>query len=239
MSKRLQGLLLICLTVALFVTVDWALAHPPSANAYNCSGPGATCQAASFSSSSGSASLPSGNFANLRAGGIDAGVVVSPRFVATTTDAGCAVTIPTNQRLCVDTDGSPYLSFDGVNANWTGSNFIITSAGLIVNACCQSQLNGGVVIGQSTAAITSTPRGTATIDFASIAIDNCATSTVTVTGAVADNPVVLGVPNASNTTGSQFTAWVSATNTVTVKHCCVASGPCDPASGTFTARVIN
>lgn len=78
--------------------------------------------------------------------------------------------------------------------------------------------------------------GTATIDFASIAAGNCATSTITVTGAADGDIVKLGVPNAANTTGSQFTAWVSASDTVTVKHCCI-SGTCDPGSGSFRATV--
>lgn len=81
--------------------------------------------------------------------------------------------------------------------------------------------------------------GSATINFASTAATACsAASTITVTGAVADKPVWLGVPNAAATSGVIFHAWVSAANTVSVQACNItAAGALDPASGTFTARV--
>lgn len=86
--------------------------------------------------------------------------------------------------------------------------------------------------------------GSATIDFAVLAVSVCATvdaaaapATITVTGAADGDLVRLSVPNAANVAGSSFNAWVSAANTVTVQHCCNIAGTCNPASAVFTARV--
>jgi len=108
--------------------------------------------------------------------------------------------------------------------------FSITEAGTLLAP-------SGIVIGSTGYTITNENRGTATIDFGSIAIANCADSTITVSGSNAGDAVQLGVPNAAMVTGSQFSAWVSSSNTVSVRHCCNGAATCDPASGTFTAWV--
>lgn len=110
----------------------------------------------------------------------------------------------------------------------------------LLNDLAELSLADSVILGVGGTAIGSSMRGTATLDFASAAAGACsAVLTITVTGAVADTEVALGVPNVSEIAGSQFTARVSATNTVSVKHCCNGAGPCDPASGSFAARVFN
>lgn len=97
----------------------------------------------------------------------------------------------------------------------------------------------GTTIGASGTAISKSIRGTATLDFASAAAGACsAVLTITVTGATTTGDVAGGVPNGSNTTGSDFFFWVSAADTVSVKHCCHV-GTCDPTSGSFAARVFN
>lgn len=78
----------------------------------------------------------------------------------------------------------------------------------------------------------------ATLDFGSTSAQSSADLTITVTGATAGAPVMLGVPNGSVLSNSSFSAWVSATNTVTVRFNNYSSGSQDPASGTFTVRVI-
>lgn len=78
--------------------------------------------------------------------------------------------------------------------------------------------------------------GSATLDFASTAAGAVSDLTITVTGAADGDPVILGVPNASITATATFTAWVSGTNTVTVRFSPKATE--DPASGTFKVRVI-
>lgn len=56
-------------------------------------------------------------------------------------------------------------------------------------------------------------------------------------GAAIGDCVILGVDNASVTASVQYTAWVSAANTVTVRARTVAVGE-NPASGTFRATVV-
>lgn len=78
----------------------------------------------------------------------------------------------------------------------------------------------------------------ATLDFPSTLGGASADLTITVTGAVAGDQVILGVPNASVVANSCFTAWVSASNTVTVRFNNYAAISGDPASGTFNAKVV-
>jgi hypothetical protein len=82
---------------------------------------------------------------------------------------------------------------------------------------------------------------TATLDFPSTAAGNCEVLTITVTGAAVGDRVILGIPNAS-VPGARYyypTAWVSATNTVTVKGCNLETiTALDPASGSFTVEVL-
>jgi hypothetical protein len=78
---------------------------------------------------------------------------------------------------------------------------------------------------------------TATLDFGSVVAGAIADLTVTVTGAVVGDIVALGAPAIPNK-GTYF-AWVSATNTVTVRF---ANNDLttakDPASGSFKVRVF-
>lgn len=80
---------------------------------------------------------------------------------------------------------------------------------------------------------------TATLDFASTIAGTNTDLTVTLTGAAVGDIVELGVPNASIVVNSCFTAWVSATNTVTVRfNNYDLTTARDPASGTFRVSVL-
>jgi len=80
--------------------------------------------------------------------------------------------------------------------------------------------------------------GSATLDFPSTLAQTDADLTITVTGAGDGDVVMLGVPNGSTLTGSCYTAWVSAANTVTVRFSVYGIAAKDPASGTFKVRII-
>lgn len=80
--------------------------------------------------------------------------------------------------------------------------------------------------------------GSATLDFGNTAAQNSADLTITVTGAANGDVVSLGVPNSSVNANTCFTAWVSATDTVTVRFNNYSSGAVDPASGTFKIKVL-
>jgi hypothetical protein len=80
---------------------------------------------------------------------------------------------------------------------------------------------------------------TATLDFASIAASSFADLTITVTGAVSGDTVIVNPIAGSATTDVVYTGWVSAANTVTIRASNVSSTTArDPASGTFRATVI-
>lgn len=172
----------------------------------------------------GQALRPSG------AGGPLSGTTLSLSDTLTSTVAGGSYSFrqPSLSRLDIGGGADDFLQSNGTRIDIGGGVGSVTTL-----------TAGPLIIGNSGTAINSSMRGTATLDFASAAAGACsAVLTITVTGAVAGTEVALGVADASNTTGSDFFAWVSATNTVSVKHCCHV-GTCDPASASFAARVFN
>lgn len=79
---------------------------------------------------------------------------------------------------------------------------------------------------------------TSALDFGSVAAQSFADLTATVTGAVTGDSVALGVPVEAVTAGIVYSAWVSATNTVTVRAHNYTAAALDPASGTFKATIV-
>jgi hypothetical protein len=79
----------------------------------------------------------------------------------------------------------------------------------------------------------------AIMDFPSTSAQSSSDLTATVTGAVAGTPVLLGVPNASVVANTSYSAWVSSTNTVTVRFNNYSSSSANPASGSFYLIVLN
>lgn len=100
--------------------------------------------------------------------------------------------------------------------------------------------SSGVTIGSGGAAISKVLTATATLDFADTAPQATTDLTITVTGAVDGNVVVMGIVNASQPAGAcDFRAWVSAADTVTIRFTNNnIVGNINPASGTFRATVI-
>ena len=78
----------------------------------------------------------------------------------------------------------------------------------------------------------------ATLDFSSTSAQTCSALTATVTGSSDGDPCSLGVPNVSNVGNGNFSCFVSAANTVTVKFCNPSAGALDPASGSFKITVF-
>ncbi|MCC6747978.1 MAG: hypothetical protein IT371_09990 [Deltaproteobacteria bacterium] len=64
------------------------------------------------------------------------------------------------------------------------------------------------------------------------------TATLTVESAQAGDPCVVGAPSTGGAADSTFSCYVSAANTVTVKHCTPGTAV-NPASATFFVRVIS
>lgn len=80
--------------------------------------------------------------------------------------------------------------------------------------------------------------GTATLDFPSTSARKSSDLTITVTGALTTDAVMLGAPNGSVIANSCYTVWVSASNTVTVRFNNYDTGALDPVSGTFKAIIV-
>jgi hypothetical protein len=106
-------------------------------------------------------------------------------------------------------------------------------------------VRGKTLLGTTTEtanAITRSLGGSIAFDFASVTI-TCEDSTgITVTGAVAGDACFVGPPTTVSGAGtglhSSFTCYVSAADTVKVRHC--AAGTADnPASATYYVRVIS
>lgn len=80
--------------------------------------------------------------------------------------------------------------------------------------------------------------GTATLDFGATAAQSSSDLTITVTGAADGDLIQLGTPNAATLTNSSYNAWVSASNTVTVRFNNYSTGSQNPASASFNVSVI-
>ncbi|MFN7929886.1 MAG: hypothetical protein U0Y68_18460 [Blastocatellia bacterium] len=110
----------------------------------------------------------------------------------------------------------------------TWINKTLTSPTINSPSLTNVTVGGGTVITQIISA-------TATLDFdlTSVASQDL---TMTATGAALGDTVALGVPHGSVTANTVFFAWVSASNTITVRAQRVSGTP-DPASGTFRVTV--
>jgi hypothetical protein len=105
-------------------------------------------------------------------------------------------------------------------------------------SCTNVTATGTLTLGSGTA-VSKILSATATLDFASIAVNAYEDLTITVTGAVSGDSVVVTPVSGSATADIVYTGWVSAADTVTVRASNVsATNARDPASGTFRATVI-
>jgi hypothetical protein len=81
-------------------------------------------------------------------------------------------------------------------------------------------------------------KASATLNFPSTGAHSSSDLTVTVTGAAIRDGVVIQPDPAAIVANSCYTAWVSATNTVTVRFNHYGSGSSDPASNVFDLTII-
>ena len=82
--------------------------------------------------------------------------------------------------------------------------------------------------------------GTASLDFPAVPANSCVVDHVTVTGAATGDTLALGVPVAATVADVNYTGYVLAGDTVTVKACNVATAAsANPPAGTFRADVFS
>jgi hypothetical protein len=164
--------------------------------------------------------------------GIFRRIAVAAAGIITLVGTGVAFTIlaPSNNNTLTN----QIKTADGRSAWYVTSSGSTTQSGSLR---VRGALSGSTLqIGGTTATLTNFLTNTATLDFANLAVASCELLTITVNGAADGDPVTLGVPNGSQVTNGFFSAYVSATNTVSVKFCAVISG--DPTSGTFRVDVL-
>lgn len=99
-----------------------------------------------------------------------------------------------------------------------------------------SAQHSGLTGGGTTTLHTHTLHGTGSLDFGTIASNSTAEDTLTVTGAAPTSSVSVGAPAAIEA-GLVWSAYVSATNTVTVRVHNMTGGNITPAVATWHARV--
>jgi hypothetical protein len=97
-------------------------------------------------------------------------------------------------------------------------------------------LNG--FIAGSGATITKVLTATASLNFPSISAASQADLTISVPGAVAGDEVIMSLP-AAPAAGLVFNAFVSATNTVTIRASNITGSPVDAAAASYGVIVIN
>lgn len=106
----------------------------------------------------------------------------------------------------------------------------------ITNFSGPVQSDNGFIVG-SGSTVSAIFKGSASLDFASIAAAASADLTITVTGAAVGDSVALALP-AAPAAGLVFNAFVSATNTVTVRASNITALAVDAAAATYGAVVI-
>lgn len=117
----------------------------------------------------------------------------------------------------------------------SGTNLTTPEAGAVEYDASNLYITNGSTIRFTIAKMLS---GSATLDFGNTAAGTSDDLTVTITGAADGDEVVLGVPNAAMNASSSYFAWVSATNTITIRHNNYSTGAINPASATFKVSVI-
>jgi hypothetical protein len=118
------------------------------------------------------------------------------------------------------TAGTNLTTAEAGAVEWDGTNLFLTTSGAV-----RQTINQGLT-------------ATASLNFPSTAVGAVSNLTVTVTGAALNDVVSLGVPNGSVPLTGDFSAWVSAANTVTVRYTNNSTTTAqDPAINTFKVFV--
>ncbi len=144
-----------------------------------------------------------------------------------TDKAGADLQIQGGQSTGTGTPGN--VVFRTATAGSTGSSLNAYATRMTVSP-------SGVTIGSGGSAIPKVLRASAALDF-NLSADIVEDQTMACVGVVSGDDVAIGVPNGSVTTTAQFTTWVSADDTITIR-CRTAVAGENPASGTFSATIF-
>jgi hypothetical protein len=150
---------------------------------------------------------------------------------------------PNIARLLIQTNGNVGLGTaptnklhvaGGISANGTVvANALSAGSATIAG----NTLTDGLTIGSGTA-VTKILSTTNSLDFPNTAAQSSSDLPITLTNAALGDAVFLGVPTSAIFSGTAYTAWVSATNTVTVRFLNSTSAPLNPAAGIFRVAIM-
>lgn len=176
-------------------------------------------------------------------GSPEGAITASIGSLYTRTDGSGLTAIYFKETGSSNTGWVPKIGTDQVGLSQLATNAVDSTkaANLSPNDLAQTGASAGQVLtwtGSKYAPRTVSIGGSATLNFGSTTAGAVNDQNITVIDAALGDVVSLGVPNASQTTTGSFFAWVSATNTVTVRFIPgVLVGSEDPASGTFKVTV--
>lgn len=122
-----------------------------------------------------------------------------------------------------------YILDDQTVARTNGAGAALSPAGIVLGVDVDGVWVGGEVYEPTLAS--------ATLDFASIAAGATAGLTIALAGALVNDPVALGLP-AAVPAGLVFDAFVSATDTVTVRATNITAAAIDAAAGIYSVAAI-
>jgi hypothetical protein len=120
----------------------------------------------------------------------------------------------------------------------TGDMAISTNKFNVAAATGNTSLAGTLTVGTAGTPMVTVFSSTSTLDFPNTVPNTSSDLTMSVIGASVGDVVSLGIPPSSVLANSMFTAWVSATNVVTVRFVNVsATVPANPVAGLFRVMV--
>src|ERR1051326_541798 len=150
-----------------------------------------------------------------------------------------SVTVNNTQGLYGKTSGAVLVNYASVDGddNVVYGDTANTSATIIQGS--EVAVLTGFRVSTAGGVITKTLTAQTALDFGSTSAQSSSDLTFALTGAVAGDAVSLGVPAASVLANTCYTAWVSATDTITVRFNNYSSAAKDPSSGTFSVFVVH
>ncbi len=161
--------------------------------------------------------------------------------------AGGGVTISGGQSGGAPKPGGPILLQTSLNQTPPQTRLQVTNTGLVeigssnqfqVDQSGNTSTSGTVTIGNGTP-IMHVLSATGSLSFAATAAQSSRDLTITLTGANVGDVVILGTPNGAVKTNSDYTAWVSSANTVSVRFNNYSSASQTPtASQSFRVAVM-
>ncbi len=114
------------------------------------------------------------------------------------------------------------------------------TAGTAATITERARINSsGLAIGASGTAISASFRGSGSWTPGSITSGNCASTSITVTGAAAGTECAAGAPQTVAPINGMFYCYISAINTCTVQWCNYSGIGVTPSAGTYSCRAFN